>query len=42
MFQLAPGWAFVETEDWRKDLEATWIGVESDDGEPRYCSSVCE
>ena len=31
-FALAPGWAFVETEDWRKDLEASWIDVESDAG----------
>ncbi|TDL16239.1 hypothetical protein BD410DRAFT_816777 [Rickenella mellea] len=30
-FALSPGWAFVETEDWRKDLEATWIDVDSDD-----------
>ena len=31
-FTLEPGWAFVETEDWRKDLEASWSTVESDDG----------
>ncbi|KAH8104745.1 integral peroxisomal membrane peroxin-domain-containing protein [Cristinia sonorae] len=24
-FSLAPGWTFVETEDWRPDLEGTWI-----------------
>ncbi|TFK34174.1 integral peroxisomal membrane peroxin-domain-containing protein [Crucibulum laeve] len=24
-FSLAPGWAFVDTEDWRKDLAASWI-----------------
>jgi len=24
-FSLAPGWMFVETEDWRPDLEGTWI-----------------
>ena len=24
-FSLAPGWLFVETEDWRPDLEGTWI-----------------
>ncbi|TDL14559.1 hypothetical protein BD410DRAFT_817159 [Rickenella mellea] len=29
-FTLPPGWAFVETEDWRTDLEATWIDVDSD------------
>lgn len=27
-----PGWTFVETEDWRKDLEASWTDVDSDDG----------
>ncbi|KAH8114405.1 integral peroxisomal membrane peroxin-domain-containing protein [Phellopilus nigrolimitatus] len=30
-FSLERGWAFVETEDWRKDLEASWVGVDSDD-----------
>ncbi|KAH7923836.1 hypothetical protein BV22DRAFT_1092136 [Leucogyrophana mollusca] len=31
-FSLAPGWVFVETEDWRADLEASWIqDVGSDD-----------
>ncbi|KAL5524372.1 hypothetical protein ACEPAF_9512 [Sanghuangporus sanghuang] len=30
-FTLEPGWAFVETEDWRKDLEASWAPVESDE-----------
>ena len=24
-FLLAPGWAFVETEDWRPDIEGTWV-----------------
>ncbi|EMD40189.1 hypothetical protein CERSUDRAFT_112397 [Gelatoporia subvermispora B] len=24
-FSLAPGWLFVETEDWRPDVEGTWI-----------------
>jgi len=24
-FALEPGWAFVETEDWRPDLEGSWI-----------------
>ncbi|KAF8881838.1 hypothetical protein CPB84DRAFT_1817224 [Gymnopilus junonius] len=23
-FSLAPGWRFVETEDWRKDLQCAW------------------
>lgn len=32
-FALEPGWAFVVTEDWRKDLVASWAeGVESDEG----------
>lgn len=31
-FSLEPGWAFVETEDWRKDLEASWIEIDSDAG----------
>ncbi|KAI5116586.1 hypothetical protein M0805_009229 [Coniferiporia weirii] len=30
-FALQPGWAFVGTEDWRKDLEASWTDVESDE-----------
>ncbi|KAJ7117726.1 integral peroxisomal membrane peroxin-domain-containing protein [Mycena epipterygia] len=25
-FSLDPGWAFVDTEDWRADLEARWAG----------------
>ncbi|KAF7968953.1 hypothetical protein HWV62_28797 [Athelia sp. TMB] len=25
-FSLAPGWRFVETEDWRPDLHADWAG----------------
>lgn len=25
-FSLAPGWYFVETEDWRSDLEGSWAG----------------
>ncbi|KAI6123391.1 hypothetical protein EDD16DRAFT_1566085 [Pisolithus croceorrhizus] len=24
-FSLSPGWAFVETESWRADLEGTWV-----------------
>ena len=31
-FSLETGWAFVETEDWRKDLEASWTDIESDNG----------
>ncbi|KAH7885544.1 hypothetical protein F5I97DRAFT_1810990 [Phlebopus sp. FC_14] len=35
-FSLAPGWAFVETEGWRPDLEGRWVyeneGVEGTDG----------
>lgn len=31
-FSLSPGWLFVETEDWRPDLEGTWISnVGTDD-----------
>ncbi|KAH9983320.1 integral peroxisomal membrane peroxin-domain-containing protein [Russula compacta] len=30
-FLLEPGWAFVETEDWRADVEAKWSEVGSDD-----------
>ncbi|KAI0338995.1 hypothetical protein BDW22DRAFT_1487362 [Trametopsis cervina] len=31
-FSLAPGWLFVETEDWRPDLEGTWVApLEADD-----------
>ncbi|KAF9564199.1 hypothetical protein CPC08DRAFT_734571 [Agrocybe pediades] len=29
-FSLAPGWRFVETEDWRKDLQCTWSGCGGD------------
>ncbi|KAJ2921078.1 hypothetical protein H1R20_g16013, partial [Candolleomyces eurysporus] len=29
-FSLAPGWLFVETEDWRKDLVGAWSGVGTD------------
>ncbi|KAI0916942.1 hypothetical protein AcW2_007201 [Taiwanofungus camphoratus] len=32
-FSLSSGWLFVETEDWRPDLESTWIApVGADDG----------
>lgn len=24
-FSLSPGWAFVETEGWRPDLNAAWV-----------------
>ncbi|KAI0771430.1 hypothetical protein BC629DRAFT_1595665 [Irpex lacteus] len=31
-FSLSPGWLFVETEDWRPDLEGTWIApIETDE-----------
>ncbi|KAF5335345.1 hypothetical protein D9611_011682 [Ephemerocybe angulata] len=30
-FSLAPGWAFVETEDWRKDVLGDWSGVGVDE-----------
>jgi len=29
-FSLAPGWAFVESEDWRKDLQCAWSGCGGD------------
>jgi hypothetical protein len=32
-FPLDPGWAFVETEDWRADIEAKWSEVGADDCE---------
>jgi hypothetical protein len=35
-FPLDSGWSFVETEDWRADVEAKWSEVGADDGE---CSS---
>ena len=32
-FSLSPGWLFVETEDWRPDLEGTWAAsIGADDG----------
>ncbi|KAI0247627.1 integral peroxisomal membrane peroxin-domain-containing protein [Lactifluus subvellereus] len=30
-FLLEPGWAFVETEDWRADIEAKWSEAGADD-----------
>ena len=27
-FSLSPGWLFVETEEWRPDLQGSWIGQE--------------
>ncbi|KAF9474279.1 hypothetical protein BDN70DRAFT_815947 [Pholiota conissans] len=29
-FSLAPGWAFVESEDWRKDVQCEWSGCGGD------------
>lgn len=29
-FSLSDGWAFVETEDWRKDLSGDWSGCSAD------------
>lgn len=38
-FSLAAGWSFVETEDWRPDLDGAWAdGVGGDDGESLYCA----
>ncbi|KJA20142.1 hypothetical protein HYPSUDRAFT_204027 [Hypholoma sublateritium FD-334 SS-4] len=31
-FSLAPGWAFVETEDWRKDVQCAWAPCGGDPG----------
>lgn len=31
-FSLSDGWAFVETEDWRKDLTGDWSGCGADGG----------
>ena len=31
-FSLAPGWAFVESEDWRKDVQCAWSGCGGDAG----------
>jgi hypothetical protein len=39
-FLLEPGWAFVETEDWRADIEAKWSEVGADDRE-FVCFSSC-
>ncbi|KAI9511297.1 hypothetical protein F5148DRAFT_1324114 [Russula earlei] len=30
MFLLKPGWAFVETKDWRADIKAKWCEVGAD------------
>jgi hypothetical protein len=35
-FSLAPGWAFVETEDWRKDLGCKWSGYGGDLGQRSF------
>jgi hypothetical protein len=32
-FSLDPGWAFVETEDWRPDLETVWAECGGDASE---------
>ncbi|KIM41141.1 hypothetical protein M413DRAFT_445856 [Hebeloma cylindrosporum] len=29
-FSLAPGWSFVESEDWRKDVRCAWSGCGGD------------
>ena len=39
-FSLAPGWLFVETEDWRKDLVGAWSGVGADPGGHRSLPSL--
>jgi hypothetical protein len=30
-FALEPGWKFVETEDWRPDVEAAWAECGGDE-----------
>lgn len=35
-FLLDPGWSFVETEDWRADVEAKWSEVGSDNCERSF------
>ena len=37
-FSLAPGWSFVDSEDWRKDPQAFWSGCGCDEGLCVYCS----
>ena len=32
-FPIAPGWAFVETKDWRKDVRRKWSGYGGDLGQ---------
>ncbi|PFH47925.1 hypothetical protein AMATHDRAFT_6307 [Amanita thiersii Skay4041] len=32
-FSLAPGWSFVETEDWRKDVTGSWAADECGGGD---------
>jgi hypothetical protein len=41
-FLLEPGWLFVETEDWRADIEAEWSQVGADDCEhdPAFFSAT--
>ncbi|KAF9493500.1 hypothetical protein BDN71DRAFT_1088545 [Pleurotus eryngii] len=39
-FSLASGWAFVETEDWRKDLVGEWVGGLVDDDGWTYTNDV--
>jgi len=31
-FSLAPGWAFIDSEDWRKDIQCAWSGCGGDFG----------
>lgn len=35
-FSLDPGWAFVETEDWRPDLETVWAECGGDASESTF------
>jgi len=40
-FLLEPGWEFVETEDWRPDVEAKWSEVGADDSERFFPCHSC-
>ncbi|KAI0267576.1 hypothetical protein BGY98DRAFT_938558 [Russula aff. rugulosa BPL654] len=39
-FPLEPGWTFVETEDWRADIEAKWSELGADDLRWVYTNDV--
>jgi hypothetical protein len=40
-FSLESGWSFIETEDWRPDLDGSWIpAVGADDSKSRVHPSM--